>query len=457
MQIRKKLTYQFIVVVALILFLSSLAIYFFSADYRQEDFYNRLLNKANNTSKLLIEVEEVDANLLRRIEKDNPASLPDEKIIIFNYQDEVLYSSDEDHALKIDDVLLNRIRLSEEIRFRQGEYEVLGFLFTDKFDRFVVVAAAVDIYGLKKLKNLRIVLSIVFGMSIILVFISGWIYAGRALKPISRVIDQVNDITISSLNLRVYEGNGKDEIAKLANTFNKMLERLESAFKMQRNLIANASHELRTPLTAITGQIEVTLMNERTNEEYKNAITSALEDMRSLNSISNKLLLLAQTSSETSSFDFQPLRIDDVVWQARTELIKRNQNYRVNVSLNEELADAHQLTIIGNEQLIKTSMSNLIDNGCKYAPDHQVLVDISTKNNQLILQFIDHGIGIDSLDLKHIFEPFYRCKNALTIKGHGIGLSLVERIVKLHDGTMEVNSKIAEGTTFTISFPLQKF
>ncbi|UXP32487.1 ATP-binding protein [Reichenbachiella agarivorans] len=452
MQIRNRLTYLFILVVAIILSLSSISIYFFSADYRRDDFYTRLLNKGTNIAKLLIEVEEVDANLLRKIEFDNPVNLPEEKIIIFNYQNEKLYSSDDEDLLGITPEMLDEIRLNEEIRFSKGQYEVLGFLFSDQYDRFVVFAAAVDIYGLKKLKNLQIVLLVVFGMSIVLVFISGWVFSGRVLKPISRVIEQVNDITITSLNLRVEEGNGKDEIAQLANTFNKMLDRLETAFKVQKNFIANASHELRTPLTAITGQLEVTLLKSRSNEEYLQSIQSALEDMKNLNNISNRLLLLAQTSSESQEVELKPLRIDDIVWQVRSELIKRNTTYQVDVSLDADLDDESQLTILGNEQLLKTAIINLMDNGCKYSPTHRVAISIEKDGDLLLLRFNDQGIGIDSNELKHVFEPFYRSKRAITYKGHGIGLSLVDRIIQLHKGRIEVESVLGQGTTFTIFF-----
>ena len=457
MQIRTRLTYQFITIVAFMLFLSSLAIYFFSADYRKDNFHSRLANKASNTAKLLIEVEEVDADLLKKIEKDNPVSLPNEKIIIYNYQNEIIYSSDEKHILNIPVRLLDKIRLDGEIQFRQGDHEILGFLFADQYDRFVVVAAATDIYGLKKLQNLRMILLVVFGISIMLAFIAGWIFSGKALKPISKVVEQVDNITITSLNLRVDEGNGKDEIARLAHTFNKMLDRLETSFKMQKNFIANASHELRTPLTAITGQLEVVSMNERDNSEYKETIHSVLEDMKNLNHVSNKLLLLAQASSETAEADFQPLRIDDIAWQARTELIKRNKGYTINVAFKDDLDDDRKLTVKGNEQLLKTAILNLMDNGCKYSGNHQVNVHIDAGDKQVILEFKDNGIGIAEEDLKHIFEPFHRGRNAITIKGHGIGLSLVERIIKLHGGIITVSSVINQGTIFTISLPSSGF
>lgn len=451
MKIRNKLTYQFFAIGALLLFSASLAIYFFSADYRKEDFYNRLLNKASNTAKLLIEVEGVDAELLKLIEKDNPVSLPMEMISIYNYKDELLYSTTDDTLLNVD--LLNDIRLNQEVRFRDGEFEALGFLFTDKYDRFVVIISAVDIYGLKKLKNLRTVLLLVFGISIILVVISGWIYSGRALKPISNVVGQVENITITSLNLRVDEGNGKDEIATLAATFNRMLERLESAFKMQKNFIANASHELRTPLTAITGQLEVVLMNERTAEEYKHAIVSVLDDMKNLNTTSNRLLLLAQTSSESAVAGFKFIRVDELLWQAASELMKRDSNYAVQVALAENLEDQH-MTVACNDQLIKTAFSNLMDNACKYSEDHRVHVSLTNSNKNIILEFTDNGIGIDTSELKHIFEPFHRASNAIAYKGHGIGLSLVQRIILLHKGQVSVQSELGKGTKFKVSLPI---
>ncbi len=453
MQIRKKLTLQFISIVAVITLLSSLAVYFFSADYRKDDFYNRLSNKANNTAKLLISVEEVDANLLRKIERDNPTSLPQEKIIIYNYKNEILYSSDETKTLKINDSLLDRIRLEHEIRFRQGAYEVLGFLFTEKFDRFVVIAGAVDIYGFNKLRNLRTILMVVFGVSTLLVFLAGWIYSGRALRPISRVIDQVGDISITSLNLRVDEGNGQDEIAHLAGTFNKMLDRLERAFKVQKNFIANASHELRTPLTVITGQLEVLLLKERNKEEYKSSLSSILEDMKSLNSISNRLLLLAQASSEATEKDFYTVRADEAVWQAESELLKRNPEYRIKTELSDDL-DEDGLSVRGNEQLLKTAFINLMENACKYSSNHEVKIRLSKEVGSLKISFSDKGTGIAPEDADHIFEPFHRGKNTLTIKGHGIGLSIVERIITLHKGAISLHSVPDEGSTFTLILPL---
>ncbi len=174
------------------------------------------------------------------------------------------------------------------------------------------------------------------------------------MSPISKIVNQVNKIEASNLNERLEEGNEKDEIVHLAKTFNNMLSRLEKAFRVQKNFIANASHELRTPLTVITGQLEVVLMKARSNEEYKNTLLSALDEIKDLNLLSNKLLLLAQTSAEQNDLNFSPIRIDDILWKARREILKRNEKNSIDINFGEGIDDDSKFTVSGNEFLLKT-------------------------------------------------------------------------------------------------------
>ncbi len=452
MQIRDKLTLLFMGIVALILGGATIAIYYSSAIYRQEEFYSRMESKARNVAQLLIDVEEVDVNLLYRMEKNNPVSLPKEKIIIIDYQDQVLYNSGDFIPLKLSSALLNKIRLEEKVRFNEGQYDVLGFLYADKFERVVVLAAAVDIYGYSKLTNLRNVLLLVFGAGIVLTFFSGRFLSHRALKSITTVVGQVELIGVDNLSYRLDEGNGKDEIAKLLQTFNALLHRLESTFEMQKNFIANASHELRTPLTAITGQLEVSLMQKRTKDEYVSALKSVLEDMTNLNRLSNRLLLLAQTSTEVPTGSFVKLRIDEVLWDSVAEIDRRSCLYKTTINFDKGL-DEDKMWILGNEQLLKTVFINLMDNGCKYSKTHEVNIELLADGQFLQIIFSDKGIGIPPEDLINIFEPFHRGSNVQKIQGHGIGLSLVKQILKLHKSNISVKSAEGEGSDFKIFFP----
>ncbi|HBH82444.1 MAG: hypothetical protein A2X05_06805 [Bacteroidetes bacterium GWE2_41_25] len=456
MEIRKKLLYQFIGIVAMILFLSSLSVYISFSGGRKEEFYDRLGSKAKMVAQMLIDIDEIDAGLLRRIEKNNPVSLPNEKIIIYDYQDKIVYSTDDDQLLVIPPELVNEVRLKEEVRSKQNSYEILGQFYAGKYDRYVVFAAATDIYGLGKLKRLRVILLIVFIISLFIVFISGKIFVSRALTPISKIMSQVGAISVSNLDARISEGNGRDELAQLAQTFNKMLERIETAFRTQKNFIANASHELRTPLTVITGHLDVILMNARTNDEYRKTIISVLGNIKNLNHISNRLLQLAQASSEFSEVDFTLIRIDEILWQARKDVHKVNDTYRITINFSESIDDEFKLKVKGNEQLLRTAISNIIDNGCKYSDNHTSEISVNNENNNVIMNFSDKGIGISEEEQQMIFQPFYRAKNAIGTKGHGIGLSLVEKIISLHKGTITVKSEIMKGSTFTIYLPLNK-
>jgi hypothetical protein len=144
MQIRTRLTLQFIGIVTITLILISIAIYFFSEGHRKEDFYDRLHKKASNTAMLLIQIDEVDINLLKRMEADNPVSLPREKIIIYDYKDQIIYSTDDNNELLVTKKMIDNVCLNNEVRYNQGDYEILGFLFSHQYDRFVVFARAVE-------------------------------------------------------------------------------------------------------------------------------------------------------------------------------------------------------------------------------------------------------------------------------------------------------------------------
>jgi signal transduction histidine kinase len=284
-------------------------------------------------------------------------------------------------------------------------------------------------------------------------FAAGWLFAGRALKPISDVVNRVEDISIKSLNLRVPEGNGTDEIGRLARTFNKMLERLETSFAMQKNFIANASHELRTPLTSINGQIEVLMMRERSSDEYKNTLASVLEDIKTLINLSNRLLLIARTSAEGPSTYSKTIRIDEILWQAKEEIKRFNEGYHIIITLDNSLTDSDQMIVAGDESLLTVAVSNIIENACKYSSDNKVDIKFRYVEKMVEIIFEDKGIGISEEDLLKVFEPFYRAANANSNYGSGIGLSLVDQIIKNHNGTIKISSQIGKGTKVIISLP----
>ncbi len=453
MKIRTRLTLQFLLLGGIIMIIASVAIYISSARFRMEDFYSRLRDKAVNTANLLFNTDRIDANRILRIENESPDFLQNKKIIIINFKNDVIYSSDDKSDIKIRYDVLERVRMGYTIAYKQEQYNVLAIIYYTNYDRFVILAAATDVVGALHLEKLKIVLLIVCFVSLVLFFIAGWFYSGRALSPISEVVKKVEDISITSLNLRVFEGNGKDEIGKLAKTFNNMLERLETSFSMQKNFIANASHELRTPLTSINGQLEVLGMKERSGDEYKAALESVLDDIKSLIDLSNRLLLIARTSAEGPVNFNKKIRIDEILWQTQEEISRFNRDYRINISIDDSLTDCDQMIVVGDEYLLKVAVSNIIDNACKYSENHTVNIRFRHIEKFIEVIFEDHGIGISREDLQKVFEPFYRGTNTIALPGTGIGLPLVSQIIKNHSGTVKITSEIGKGTIVTILLP----
>jgi len=453
MQIRTRLALQFLLLGGIIMIIASVSIYYTSASLRKDDFSKLLWNKARTTANLLFNTTVAEATHVLGIEKTSPVNLQNEKIIIINFNNDIIYSSDEKKEIEIRNYVVEKVRSGLIVSYKQSPYEVIGTLFYTGYDRFVVIAAATDTDGTIRMQKLMITLIIVCLISLILFFIAGWFYSGRALKPISDVVEKVEDITITSLNLRVFEGNGTDEIGRLAKTFNKMLERLETSFSMQKSFIANASHELRTPLTSINGQLEVLMMKDRSTEEYKASLTSLLDDIKSLIDLSNRLLLVARTSAEGPLHFNKKIRIDEILWQAQEEITRFNNNYHINISMDNSLTDSDQMIVVGDESLLKVAVSNLIDNACKYSPDHSVNIRFRHIEKFIEVIFEDRGIGISDSDQQKIFEPFYRGANTISYSGTGIGLPLVNQIIKNHNGIINLNSRLGKGTIVTVLLP----
>ncbi len=453
MNIRTRLTLLFSVIVASILLAFSLMVYLTSAEYREEEFFDRLEIRARSTVRLLVTVEEVDKDLLRIIDQNSVPALPEEIIVVFEADNSVAYSSREDFSKVYDPALLSRIRQEELVRFHKGNMEGVGVLYNQGDEQYIAVAMAYDRYGRRKLDNLRTILVAGFLVGIGIIVMAGWIFAGQVLAPLARMNQEVSTITAGNLDQRIDEGNRSDEIAQLAMNFNQMLERLQRSFDLQKSFVSHASHELRTPLATIQSQLQVALQNPRTPAQYEQILQSVLEYVRQLSELTNGLLLLARADMGALQKQFVPLRVDEVLFDTTDELLRRNPDYRVRFGNFPERES--QLQLKGDPQLLGVVFLNLMDNACKYAPDHSVHLSLEARDGHIHISFADNGPGIPEGELDKIFTPFYRIDHTAShIRGHGIGLAMSKRIVEQHGGRIEVQSRQGHGTTFIVSFPL---
>jgi len=450
MEIRQRLTFLFTILVGIILLIFSLVIYISSVQHRQKEFESRLKLKALTTANLLVGKKEIDHTFLKEVDARDLTVLHEEEVMILNFQNQVIYDSGED-TLAINADFIKLVRKRKEVIVKEGNRGIIGLLYQANGNNYVVLASAIDRYGYNQLENLRIVLSIGWFVAISVIIFSGWIFSKNALNPISEMIQRVDEISFSNLKSRLEAEKGKDEIALLAKTFNRMLGRLEKSVESQKSFISHASHELRTPLTTILGEVQVSLTKDRSVEEYKKVLASVNEEVKILADLSNSLLELARVTGDVSSISKKLVRVDEILWQAREELLKKSSKYKVDIDF--EFVNAEdELTISGNESLLKTAFLNLMENACKFSGDFTVKIQISTYLNLTKIDFSDKGIGIPEEDLPLIFTPYFRSSNAYTVKGYGIGLPLIQKIIFLHEAQIEVVSQIGKGSTFTLSF-----
>lgn len=446
MTIRARLTGLFTLLVGSILLLFSLSIYLFSAHFRKIDFYDRLRDKALMTARVWD-----DADDMARTDLSLPTN---ERVTIYSPTDQLIFSVGTGYSPTITPTLLRQIRAGGERQWANEQAETIGVAHLSRAgQRLVIIASAYDRYGFNKLRRLRDILFFGWLASLLVVGVAGWRFASDALRPVAGIAEQVNAISGSNIHQRLRVSRQRDELAELARMVNNMLSRLEEAFVSQRSFVLHASHELRTPLTIIRGNLDVALMQPRDTAYYEQTLTDVLDEVKKMTGLANGLLDLARASSDAVSASFKPVRLDEQLWQARANLLHNHPDYTVAIDFDTLSEQDDDLTIPGDEALLRTAFQNLMENGCKYSPGNSVSVRISFASQAVTLTFADQGYGIPADDLPHLFEPFYRSSHTTgKAPGHGIGLALTHRIVTLHNGQLTVDSEQGRGTTVTISF-----
>lgn len=452
MKIRAQITFLFTVVTALILLVFASVIYYTANESREREFYSLLKKEAVTKANLFFDAN-VNRKHLQEIYKNNRKILDEVEIAIYDTDFNLLYHDAEDiDYVKETRKMIGEILRRGEISFYQEKWQVVGIRYEFSGKSYIITATAYDHYGFTKLNRLLKDCILVFIISILFIYLAGRFFSGKVLDPVIEMTERAKVISATNLDLRIKSNGSRDELSELANTFNEMLERLENSFESQKHFVSNISHEIRTPLAAIITELELSSDKERTREAYKAAIRDALLDARKLAHLSNSLLDLAKASYDPAEIAFKEVRIDEILLDARYQLQKANPSYRIDIHFENDFDSDNQISVNGNEYLLKVAFTNLFENGCKFSENKQSLVTVAFGQEGINLKFSDEGIGIPEDDLENIFTPFYRGKNRNFAYGNGIGLSLTRKIIDLHKGSLSVESKECRGTTFTVVF-----
>lgn len=454
MKIQTRLTLFFAVLTSTVLVIFTGVIYYSAEKNREKEFYTLLIKEAVTKANLIFEAR-VNPEILQDIYRNNRKILDEVEVAVYDDNFDLLYHD----AVEIDfvqetDAMLTEILEKGQIQFYQKDWQVVGITQTFRDKTYIITAAARDGYGYNKINNLFKTAGITLLLSLLFVYPVSAFLAKKALIPVQKMNKKINAITASNIDSRLQiNQNTRDELTILAENFNQMLNRLEKAFNSQKNFIQNISHELRTPLSSLISELELASSNNKNPDHNASRLNSALEDAKRIEKLTTSLLNLAKAEYDPSNISFKPLRPDETVLEGAI-LVKKNQpeyTFELNFQSNQDADDLPEIT--GNEYLLKIAFINLIENACKFSKDSKCAISISYSPQSVDLTFTDNGEGIPEDEIEHIFQSFYRGKHQKNTEGHGIGLSLVQKIIALHKGEIKVIESRPGKTTFQISLP----
>lgn len=303
------------------------------------------------------------------------------------------------------------------------------------------------------LRQLEVVLAIIAPLTITLAAFGGMWFARRALAPIDQITLSAQRISAHDLSQRLNLRLPNDEVGRLARTFDAMLERLDDAFRREREFTANASHEIRTPLTVMRGAIDVVLQRPRERAEYERVLRELRADVAQLSSMADDLLILARADAHQTIIACEELNAAQMLQAVADELRPLADAQQVTLEVQADPA----LVFWGDEQKMLRVLFNLVNNALEYSPSGaQVILAAARKGDAIRLSVSDQGPGITSDALPLVFDRFYRSTNGRS-GGAGLGLAIARAMVQAQSGEIAGESEPGKGTTFTVKMPMRKF
>lgn len=421
------------------------------SQFREEEFRERLSEKALTTIRLLIEVKEIDNNLLKIIDKNSINQLYNEKTLVFDSQFRLIYNSLDDTKITWTVNDLKYLKKYKTFFKKEGENEIYGVFYDSNQQDYFALISANDNYGNRKLSYL---ISLIIGAYLIFMTIT-WVFTFYLIKnqlnPLDifhQQISKINDLNIQEGLISKPESN--NEIDLIGKEFNFMLGRIKEVYNKQRDFTAHASHELRTPLLRLSAQVENQITIAR--EEDKAFLGNILTDIGQLTELINSLLLLTKLDT-IRDFQQEYSRLDEILYNAIEKVSKYYKDILVDFRIESDFGNEGVLEISANPNLLEIAFVNLLKNAYLYSENRKVKVRFIQKESNIVVQFSNFGQTLDEEEQKKLFQPFVRGKNSIGSRGAGLGLTIVHRILTNLGYHIKYNPKqLTNENIFEITF-----
>ncbi|MCS3800631.1 ATP-binding protein [Niastella sp. OAS944] len=432
--LRVRFAIGFSILFTVFLAIALMIVYFSFADFRKEEFYKRIKDRSLTTFKFLIEVDQIDLDLLKVIDRNTLNSLYNEKVIIFEGR-QVIYTSIDDIKINYDHSLLARAKLEKEVFTTKGTDELVAIYINQNNKEYTILAEAFDKYGRRKMTFLKWVMIIVYIAGLVVGWTATYFFVKRVISPLESLKSNLHNINSANLDIRLKQEAQGEEVNSLAANFNQMLERLQQSFSIQKDFVHYASHELRTPLTAMIGITENVLAQDLNAKQYRQALEQLYQKQQNLTDITNSLLLLSDYKIITER-EYPQVRLDELLFRSVEIIQALFPNSMIEVNFDGDAATEESLMVNANVPLLTMAFNNLLKNALQYSSDKKAIVVIQLLEGEKKLIFKNVGTPLSLMEEHMLFTPFYRASNATATRGNGLGLPLVKQIAELHKATV---------------------
>lgn len=425
----------------------SFLIYVLYADNAKKVSYKNLAKTAHLVALFHLEEDELNTKEFEKVKKQFEEFVSETSYQLYDETDSIVFGTQND---RIDSDILQKIRQEGDLSFSTTTNICYGIFYEDNQGDFIIVTKESATFLNDQLMSLFWILAsaLIIGL-VAVILLSRWL-SRIAYKPISNIIEQVNDFTPNHPEAKIDLPNTKDELQELAETFNSLLERISETFIIQKNFANYVSHEFKTPLASMLGNLEVFMLKDRSPKEYEELSQNLILQIRQLGEILDTLIIISDLRKQIEISN--SVRVDELIWEIIEKISSTYSTARIDTIINIRSEDADLLVVHKDRTQLLMALFNIIENAVKYSSGKTVEVRIYENLGKLHLSVRDQGIGIPVAELENISKPFYRANNINRVQGNGIGLSIALRILENNDIRYQIDSKVNVGTSVIVCF-----
>ncbi|QCX54084.1 sensor histidine kinase KdpD [Elizabethkingia sp. JS20170427COW] len=453
MKIRDKILIYFSSTVILITGISLVAIFILFSAHREEEFQQQQFSKIKHSISLIEDFGQISSKLSSLLDKQDIHDFYDEKMLIYDSQKELVFSSIDSLNIAKSEAILHQLSISNRwIETKENGYDIIGVYIESNHKGFYGISKAYDYFGYSKRDFLMKILTLIFIATIIVVLCISFYLSHIISQPISQLTSKIGNYHLNDeLQPPLEIKTNTFELQELAKKFNLLLKRSNESFIFQKNSIQHISHELKTPISVLVSELEK-LQNSNSLELIKSGLYLQTQKAKSLGEIINVLLQISKVEA-SQSLPTTKIRVDEVVFNSIAEINILYPKFNFEIHFTPDSFREEFLIIQANESLIIQAFLNLLINAVHYSDNGKAKIIFDSSAEQLALHISNSGKTLSQEEQVYIYSHFFRGSNSQQHQGSGLGLALTQKIFALHHIEISYHAIPGKENIFSILFP----